>query len=201
MGLRMISDKLLGRPRRVKNAGTTVKRMDRARLGRRPPDFDRLEERRLLAIFTVTNTLDDGSTGSLRWAVAQANATSGANTIDFDADVFSTPQTITLSGGQLELSDTSGTQTITGPAAGVTISGGGNSRVFEVDSAVTASLSGLTISGGTVSPGDNGGGLANYGTATVTGCTLSGNYAPATTPTPRPAAAAAAACSIPVRPT
>ena len=43
------------------------------------------------------------------------------------------PQTITLTHGQLELSDTAGPQTITGPAAGVTISGGGNSRVFQVD--------------------------------------------------------------------
>ena len=62
--------------------------------------------------------------------------------------MFGTPQTITLSGGQLELKDTGGTQTITGPAAGVTISGGGISRVFQVDGGVTASLSGLTISGG-----------------------------------------------------
>ncbi len=34
---------------------------------------------------------------------------------------------------QLELSNTTGTQTITGPAAGVTVSGGGASRVFQVD--------------------------------------------------------------------
>ena len=50
------------------------------------------------------------------------------------------------------------------------------SRVFQVDGGVTASLSGLTISGGSVSPG-NGGGLANYGTATLTDCTISGNTA------------------------
>ncbi len=62
--------------------------------------------------------------------------------------MFSTPQTITLTGSQLELSNTSGTQTITGPAAGVTVSGGGLSRVFQVDAGVTASISGLTITGG-----------------------------------------------------
>ena len=49
-------------------------------------------------------------------------------------------QTITLTQGQLELSNTSGTETITGPAAGVTVSGGGLSRVFQVDSGVTADL-------------------------------------------------------------
>ena len=47
--------------------------------------------------------------------------------------VFATPQTITLGGAQLELSDTTGTETITGPAAGVTVNAGGASRVFQVD--------------------------------------------------------------------
>ena len=83
-----------------------------------------------------------------------------ATTITFDnTTVFATPQTITLTGTQLELSDTSGTETITGPAAGVTVSGGGLSRVFQVDRGVTASISGLTITGGH-RHGD-GGGLYN----------------------------------------
>ena len=86
------------------------------------------------------------------------------------------PLTITLTGSQLELSNTSGTETITGPAAGVTVSGGGLSRVFQVDANVTASISGLTITGGGVSGA--GGGLANYGgTTTLTDCTVSGNSA------------------------
>lgn len=131
---------------------------------RRRPVLEVLEGRALLATFTV-NSLGDAGTGSngagdLRYCINQANANDQANTIVFDSSVFSTPQTITLSGGQLELSDTGGTQTITGPAAGVTI-GGGNSRVFQVDSGVAASISGLTISGGSTS---SGGGVANYGT-------------------------------------
>ncbi len=138
-----------------------------------------------MTIFTVNSVGDSpagigsNDAGDLRYCINQANADNQANTIVFDPTVFSTPQTITLNSGPLELSDTGGTQTITGPAVGVTISGGELGRVFEVDSGVTASLSGLTISGGTVSPGDNGGGLANYGTATLTGCTLSGNSASA----------------------
>ncbi len=148
---------------------------------RRRPVLEVLEGRALLSTFTINSVGDAGSgsgnSGDLRYCINQANADNQANTIVFDATVFSTPQTITLSGSQLELSDTGGTQTITGPAAGVTISGGGMSRVFEVDSGVTASLSGLTISGGSVSSG-NGGGLANYGgNVTLTGCTLSGNSA------------------------
>ena len=127
-----------------------------------------LEQRRLLSTFTVNSTLDNGSTGTLRWAIGQANSTGGANTIDFDSTVFNTPQTITLGGTQLELTDTTGATTITGPAAGVTVSGGGLTQVFVVASAVTAALSGLTISGGFTT--GNGGGLDNEGgTTTLTG--------------------------------
>jgi hypothetical protein len=45
-----------------------------------------LEPRQLLATFTVVNTLDDGSPGSLRWAISQVNARSGnqVQTIDFN---------------------------------------------------------------------------------------------------------------------
>jgi hypothetical protein len=59
-----------------------------------------LEQRRLLATFTVTSTADDGSTGTLRWAITRANSSAGANTVDFDATVFSSPQTITQTSGQ-----------------------------------------------------------------------------------------------------
>ncbi len=142
---------------------------------RRRPVVEALEGRALLSTFTVNSVGDAGSgsgdAGDLRYCINQANADDQANTIVFDSTVFGTAQTITLSGGQLELEDTLGTQTITGPAAGLTISGGRGSRVFQVDSGVTASISGLTITGGW------GGGLANYGTATLTDCTISGNQA------------------------
>src|SRR4029077_10938744 len=106
-----------------------------------------------------------------------ANMNGGTETITFDKTVFKTPQTITLGGTQLELSDTTGKVTITGPAAGVTVDAGGNSRVFQVDSLVTASISGMTITGGRVGGYGYGGGLLNYGTATLTNCTVSGNNA------------------------
>ncbi len=138
------------------------------------PTLMALEDRRLLSTFTVTSTLDDGSVGTLRWAVGQANSAGGAETVNFDKQVFKTPQTITLLGTQLELSDTTGTETITGPKADVTVSGGGASRVFQVDGGVTANFSGLTIMGGTTA--NAGGGLnVNGGTATLTNCTISGN--------------------------
>jgi hypothetical protein len=130
----------------------------------------------------VVNTTDDTTTGaeppgdlSLRDAVNLANALSGAETITFDSAVFAKPQTITLAGRQLELTDTTGTETIAGPAAALTVSGGGLSRVFQVDAPVTASISGLTITGGMT--GGDGGGLYNLGTATLTNCTVTGNSA------------------------
>ena len=82
------------------------------------PTLLALEDRRLLSTFTVDSTLDNGSVGTLRWAIGQANSAGGTETIDFDSTVFSTPKTITLTGSQLELSDTSGTETITGPHGG-----------------------------------------------------------------------------------
>ena len=80
-----------------------------------------------------------------------------------------------MTSGQLTLSDTTGTQTITGPSVGVTISGDNASRVFLVDSGVTASISGLTISGGNAP--STGVESHNYGTLTLTGTTISGNSA------------------------
>ena len=73
--------------------------------------LERLEDRCCPATYTVANTLDDGSEGSLRWAVDQANTTTGDDTIEFDSTAFDTAQTITLTGGQLDLTDTTGKTT------------------------------------------------------------------------------------------
>ncbi len=132
----------------------------------------------VIVSFVVNTTADTfgfySGTTSLREAIASANAVPG-QTITFDPTVFAGAQTITLSLGQLELSDISGTETITGPAAGVTVSGGGTSRVFQVDEFVTASISGLTITDGDA---NNGGGLADYGgMVALSGCTVSDNSA------------------------
>jgi hypothetical protein len=47
--------------------------------------LQRLEERTLLSTFTVTNTLDNTKTGSLRWAITEVNADKGhtVDTINF----------------------------------------------------------------------------------------------------------------------
>jgi hypothetical protein len=123
----------------------------------------------------------DGLT-SLRDAIAYADTLTNA-TITFDPTLFANgPQTITLTQGQLELSGSGLSATITGPAAGLTIDGGGLSRVFLVDPGVTASLSGLTIGGGSAAYGAGleveGSTLSEAGgTVTLTDCTITGNRA------------------------
>jgi hypothetical protein len=138
------------------------------------PTVMALEGRALLSTFTVSSTADDGSAGTLRWAIGQANGNQGADTIVFSS-LFNTPQTITLTGGPLGLTDTA-TTTITGHGANLlTVNGNKASRVFDVASGSAAVLSGLTIAGGSA---DNGGGLLNSGgTLTLTNATVSGNSA------------------------
>jgi hypothetical protein len=141
------------------------------------PTVITLEGRTLLSTtWTVNSLADDGSAGTLRYEIDHADATPGDNIID-----FSVSGTISLDSqkGQLELNNTSGgaqTITISGPAGGVTIGGGGKTGVFQIDSGVTANLSGLTITDGN-SGSDSGGGLYNNGgTTTLTDCTFSGNH-------------------------
>src|SRR5262249_18793182 len=116
------------------------------------PALEALEDRTVPStLFTVTNTLDDGSVGSLRWAVGQANTTTGADAIAFNdgtspgTNFYATPHTITLTGGELDLIDTA-TTTITGPGASLlSVSGNNASRVFAVSSGASAAISGLTV--------------------------------------------------------
>jgi hypothetical protein len=83
----------------------------------------------------------------------------------------------TYQAGKLELTHTSEAETITGPKAGVTISGGGLSRVFQVDGGATASMSGLTITGGsavTSAAGCIGAGTVNLQSCAVTSSQANG---------------------------
>src|SRR5262249_35748914 len=76
--------------------------------------LEMLEDRWVPSTFTVNSTADlgtgSGMAGDLRYCLTQANSSSGANAIVFDPTVFATPQTITLSGTQLDLSYTTGTE-------------------------------------------------------------------------------------------
>src|SRR5262249_55063690 len=54
--------------------------------------------------FVVLNTNDSGP-GSLRQAMLNANAIAGKDTVTFDPDVFATPQTITLTSGEIAINE------------------------------------------------------------------------------------------------
>jgi hypothetical protein len=165
--------------------------------GRLRPTLMEMERRELLSALTVSNTNDSGA-GSLRAAVVQANSDGGGDTIVFSS-LFSTPQTITLTSGQLELTGAA-TTTITGPGANLlSISGDNAGRVFDIASGSAAELSGLTVTDGKANLGggirndggtleldqvvlrDNrarvGGGLYNNGSAALTDVVFRGNTA------------------------
>ena len=78
------------------------------------------------ATFTVTS-LSDAGAGSLRDAVAQANATVGADSVLFQAGLSGT---ITLTTGELAITDA---VTISGTGATISISGNNANRIFNVE--------------------------------------------------------------------
>src|SRR5947207_7280657 len=117
---------------------------------------------------TVTNTNDSGP-GSLRQALADAN--------DGDTITFAVTGTIGLTSGEL-LVDKS--IIISGPDAdNLAVNGNVKSRVFEIGSGRSVSISGMTIVNGDAS-GDvpDGGGIYNdHATLTLGDCTVSNNSA------------------------
>src|SRR5262249_35782950 len=110
------------------------------------PHFELLEDRTVPSTFTVTNLLDDGSAGSLRSAISQANAAPGPDTIAFGGGL---PGTVGLdpTRGELDITDS---LTIDGPGADrLTVSGNDASRVFSVSGSTTeVEIRDLTIAHG-----------------------------------------------------
>ena len=131
-----------------------------------------LESRVLLSTYMVTNNLDSGP-GSLRTDIQMANTDPGPDTITFDPAVFAAPQIITLTAGELPITDTSGITTLTGPAGGVVISGNHASRVFDISAGASANISGVTIRDGSSSA--PGGGIFNGGTLILSNATVADN--------------------------
>lgn len=114
------------------------------------------------ATFTVTSPADSGA-GSLRDTIAGA---SSGDTINFGVTGL-----ITLTSGPLLVTPD---LTISGPgASSLTISGGGNSQVFDIRGSVT--ISGLTLEDGS---DFQGGAIFNGGTLSLNDCVLSSNTTP-----------------------
>jgi hypothetical protein len=123
----------------------------------------------------TVNSLADSGSGTLRAAIQTADA--GSHSDQFTIG-FAVTGTIDL---QSPLPDLNNNISIQGPgAASLTIwrdyAFSFTSAIVTVDAGQTASLSGLTVANGYNLSG-NGGGIANFGVLTVSGCTLSGNSA------------------------
>lgn len=121
--------------------------------------------------FVSTNA--DSGAGSLRQAIADANANPGADVLTFAPALGG--QTITLTTGALVVSDGAGV-VIDGStlAGGLTINGNGADRVFFVNGGGLTLVS-LTITGGFCVAGNGGGGILNDGAVVLERCTLTGN--------------------------
>lgn len=115
------------------------------------------------------DNLSDSGPGSLRAAILKANASPGADVINFSHELTGT---LTLTSGELLIS---GDLAINGPqskkAAGLTVSGNNVSRVFNV------SFGSVNIAGLSVTAGSNatGGGIYNGGALTLNDVTVSMN--------------------------
>src|SRR5215203_2230090 len=101
---------------------------------RSPPGLELLEDRALFSTLTVLNTLDSGP-GSLRDAIAHANAQLGLDIIHFQPGLTGT---VDLPGGELTTTDD---LTIQGPgAANLTLRGNPLSRVLKDDAGATEKI-------------------------------------------------------------
>lgn len=153
------------------------------------------------ATFTVNTTSDNASapsptmtscpsTCTLRDAVIAADNTSGNNTIVLPAGHYTLSLAPTgaddATTGDLNITNTTGTTTITGAGARTTtVDANKVDRVFFVAHGTSASFSHLTITGGETSSaasnhdgaGEDGAGIESFGTLSVSEVTLTGNDA------------------------
>ncbi|WP_417389050.1 choice-of-anchor Q domain-containing protein [Gimesia sp.] len=123
----------------------------------------------------------DGTSGTetLRAAIQEANALIGSNVIELAAGTYllgiggiDEDQSAT---GDLDIRDN---LTIRGQGVGVTIiDGGALDRIFQIFAGITLNLENLTITNGFLTGSDDGAGIRNSGTTTLTNVEVTGNVA------------------------
>ena len=173
-------------------AGVTVPRLDQRGALRGPaglnagPAVD-IGAYEASSSYLVTTSQDLSEAGSLRAGILWANFSTNANpanlakpapnTVVFDtAGVFAQPQTITLTGGTLVLHPGRNSPVaIDGPGANaLAISGNNTVGVISIAAGVMATLSDLTITGGSAA---DGGGINNFGNLTLSDVAITHNTA------------------------
>ncbi len=142
------------------------------------PKLVTLEDRWAPATLQVTSPLDDGSAGTLRYAVVHAH---NGDTIALKGDVLNSG--ITLTQGELVLTQQSLTIETKPATRTATINAGGLSRIFELESGADVTLRDLIMTEGAVVDSDGthddrgGAVLVQAGaTLTINACTLSNNF-------------------------
>ncbi len=124
----------------------------------------------------VTTAADDGSAGSLRQVVNQA--TDVANTVTFAPALSGLTIPLNNIGFEISLSSNVAIDASSLPG-GMTISGGGSTRIFTTNSPTTIVLTNLTLTGGNgagaLSTGSGGAIYNNGATLTLNECTLINN--------------------------
>ena len=113
----------------------------------------------------VVTNLDDAGAGSLREALSLI---ADGGTITFDPGLAG--GTLTLTSGQLDIDRS---VTIDAPAAGVTVSAGGSSRVIEVGAGLTVDIADVVIRDGAAAP--QGGGILNNGVLSLDNVVVTDN--------------------------
>ncbi|HVT30107.1 MAG TPA: choice-of-anchor Q domain-containing protein [Lacipirellulaceae bacterium] len=154
--------------------------------------FEPLEDRRVLATFTVTSlgdaavTASGSAPGTLRQAVYDANHSPGADVIQFasglNGDVNLSVADDSAVGPSALLIDSP--ITVQGNANGITIrrdSAAPQMRLFRVTPDADLTLDSVMVAGG-VAPSANGGAIYNQGTLTVIASTIYNNTAVETSP-------------------
>ena len=146
------------------------------------PELLALEQRRLLTIptFVVKSTGEAGNDSidaALFWAAAQAHSPNRHQPeIDIKfSSLFDTPQTIDIKAPLYKVRICNQLLSIQGPAGGVTFKIDGAFRGLEVTQGTRANISNITVTGGNNT--DQGGGLINSGTLTLTNCNFINNRA------------------------
>ena len=104
-----------------------------------------MEPRFLLSAYLVQSTADDGSTGTLRWAINQVNDNTGPSTIDFDIPGKGVQQIALLSA----LPQITNPVLIDGTSRGREPGGGAGPPLIQIDgSGAGSGCNGLVLAGG-----------------------------------------------------
>jgi hypothetical protein len=140
------------------------------------PDLELLEDRTTPSTLAVMKSIDDATVrGTLRYAIEHAD---NGDTILLAPNLRTTA--IVLTHGELIL-DKDLTIRALGPTT-VTVSGNDSSRVFLVAADAHVTLRNVTITGGNAHLNtdffDNGGGILNYGSLTISGSVVTDNFGP-----------------------